>query len=194
MTRITDQAGGTGFVHRSLWCQQSVGCEKHRDAVGRRREIFSGPPDIAWSTFFSDSSHHVVSHGRFFIDAGGLALQPVIEPANHVLMFGPRRIFRIREFRDFEALVETSVEPWPNDQLLLAARVLATVMLPSLKTGDGSLVHKVVPASNGEARNVHLCEMERTVFVLPIVIEVRMSQPFLKQPIVVFGIATVSRQ
>ena len=109
-------------------------------------------------------------------------------------MFGPRRVFRIREFCNFEAFVETSVEPRPDDQLLLAARVLATVMLPSLKARDGTLVHKVVPASDCEAWYVHLCKVERTVFVLPIVIEVRMHQPFLKQPIVVFRIATVASQ
>ena len=65
------------------------------------------------------------------------------------------------------------------------------MLLPALKAGDGALIHEVVPAADREAGHVHLVEVQRTIFVSPVVVVVRMRHPFLQQPIIVGRHTTV---
>ena len=62
-------------------------------------------------------------------------------------------------------------------------------MLPTLEAGDGSLIHKVVPASDGEAWYIHFVEVQRTVFGFPIVVISWMPEPLRDQTLVVFGVS-----
>ena len=65
-----------------------------------------------------------------------------------------------------------------DEQSLRGARFGAALMLPADKAGNGSLIHKVVPASNGEARDVHFVEVQRAVFGLPVFVIRRVGRPF----------------
>ena len=74
--------------------------------------------------------------------------------------------------------------------MLLIDGILATLVLPSLKAGDRSLIHEVVPASNGEAWDVHFVEMQRAVFGLPVVIVGGMCEPLGQQTLVIFRVTS----
>ena len=68
-----------------------------RDGFAVWRKIGSFAPDVSGSIRFVDGAHDEVANGWFGVDAILLAFQPAIEPADHMLVFGPRRVFRVSE-------------------------------------------------------------------------------------------------
>lgn len=64
------------------------------------------------------------------------------------------------------------------------------MVLSTLKAGDGSLVHEVVPAADGEAGNVHAVEVQRAILIAPVVIVSGVPEPFFEESIIVHGIPT----
>ena len=62
-------------------------------------------------------------------------------------------------------------------------------MLPSDETLHRADTHKVVPTAHGKAGDIHFVEMQRSIFGSPVVIVVRMREPFFHQRHVVFRYA-----
>src|SRR5690606_15066457 len=128
--------------------QASFGMQKQCSRCGSGRKIFGGAPLVAWGFGLTDGPHHVITHRRVMLDTVVFAQQIMPKPARHVLVNSPIGVFGVKEFTDTVAFVRSAMQPWADQQLLLAPRVLAAMMLPPLKAGNRALVHKVVPAAD----------------------------------------------
>jgi hypothetical protein len=118
----------------------------------------------------------------------------VIEPAEHVLVLWPDCVLGIDQIADTVPLVQPAVQPGPDYKPLFAARVGPALLLPSWEAGDRAMVHEVVPTADHETRHVHSVEVERAVFVLPIVVVVRIVEPLFEQFAIVIRLAAVGGQ
>src|SRR5262249_50512418 len=72
---------------------------------------------------------------------------------------------------------------------LLAARARSALMLATNVTGHGALAHEVEPTADRKAGDVHLIEVERAIFLGPVVVVVWMLVPLVEQAAVVFRLA-----
>ena len=77
------------------------------------------------------------------------------------------------------------MEPRPDDELLLPARVRPRLMLPPDEAHHGALAHEVIPAPDGEGGHVHLREVQRAILVAPVAVVVRVREPLFEQRVVV---------
>src|SRR5262245_23997087 len=101
----------------------------------------------------------------------------MVEPADHVFGCRPDRVVGKYQLTDPIALL-SAMQPGPDDELLLSAGVRAAAVLATDEAGDRALIHEVVPRADRKAGNIHLFEMERAIFVAPVVVVVGVAEPF----------------
>ena len=183
----TGSVGHVGLIQP----QSATVLQEVRGGSSLRWEIVGFPPEIARCVGFSDRSHHVVPHGGTSGGGQFLAFQVVIKPADHRPVDIDGGVLGIHQFTDPVPLVSASVQPGSNQQLLLSDRSRAAAVLAALETGNRPLVHEVVPAADGETRNVHSSEVPRAVLGLPVLVVIGVLEPLGHQRPVVCRHAAV---
>ena len=147
-------------------------------------------PDVARRVRLADRPHDVIAHRRLALDAVVFALQIVVEPADHVLVRRARsRSPDRRGRRLLLRLVQPAVQPGADEELLLAARVWAALVLPADEAGDRALAHEVVPVPIVKQGTFILSKWSEQSSSPPVVVVVRMAKPLFHEPAVVVGIA-----
>ena len=177
--RNRGRIGGIARVRgrtRSFWrfrrkCASRAGCRRRADSMPSHAPAPASPWQCAThfrAHLLADGSHYVVADHRLALHPGVDSFQVMIEPADHVVANREVRVGGVDEIPYLSRLpVAASMQPWTYQQLLFAARIRPAVMLAADVTLDRADVHEVVPASEGEARHIHLVEVPRGVFQLP---------------------------
>src|SRR5262249_9122027 len=113
-------------------------------------------PLVAGSVRLSNSSHHVIANLRLTLNAVVDALQVMVEPSNDMVFHREASVLRIREVPHDVHVLESTMEPRTNQQLLPAARIFAAEVLAANITVDRANAHEVVPTPDRKTRDVHL--------------------------------------
>src|SRR6185437_7278784 len=116
-----------------------------RGGLRRHGPVSSGSPLVAGCARFAGGAHRVVAYRRLTLHAVIDAFQIMIEPAEHVRVHREASAHRVDQFADLVAILVTAVQPRSEQELLFAARVRPTVVLPANEALDRANAHEVVP-------------------------------------------------
>ena len=84
-------------------------------------------------------------------------------------------------------IFRSAVQPGSDEQLLFAARIDTAFVLPTDVAIDRADVHEIEPTTEREARYIHFVEVFAAILRGPILVVVRMLEPFFEQLAIVFG-------
>ena len=160
--------------------------EKVRSRVGLHGPVGRGPPFVARRILLTDCAHRVILHGGIFHRAVVDALQVEVEPADHVRVAIESSVVGEDEVADL-VIFRSAVKPRADEQLLFAARIDIAFVLPTNVAVDRADVHEIEPAPEREARHIHFVEVLAAILCGPILVVVRMLEPFFEQLAIVFG-------